>query len=88
MKRKILLCAVVLIIMLAAKYALGQDTSKTQWDPITVCRFGSSWELDPDIGLPMLWAPIAGIGFAVVRMFSDRLSGQRFQLLRISLPPK
>ncbi len=88
MKRKLLLCAVVLIIMLAAKYALGQDTSEAAWDPITECSFGSGWGPEPDLWIPMLLAPIVGIGFALVRMLSQRLSGPRLQPLRISLPPK
>ncbi len=88
MKRKLLLFAVILVIMLAAKYALGQNLSEGDRNFVSLFDFGSSSELDWDIGLPMLLAPIAGLGFALVRMFAQRLSGPQLQPLRISLPPK
>jgi hypothetical protein len=86
MKRKLLLFALILVVMLAVKYALGQNPSGS--DPVSVFDFGSGSELDWDIGIPMLLAPIAGLACALLRMLVQRLSGPQLQPLRISLPPK
>ena len=77
MKRKILLFVAVLILMLAVKYALGQDgLAGTDWAP------GTSDPTD-DILSIMLLAPLAGVGCAIVRALSHRLSRPVLEPLRL-----
>jgi hypothetical protein len=68
MKRKILLFLAVLLVMLLAKYALGQEVpGGNEWAP------GVS---DPtnDVLSLMLLAPFAGAGFAIVRARLQRFA--------------
>jgi hypothetical protein len=63
-----LLFVAVLLVMLLVKYALGQDgAGKTEW------AAGTSDPTDDILSL-MAVAPLAGVGFAVIRALSQRIS--------------
>jgi hypothetical protein len=77
MKRKILLFVAVLIVMLLVKYALGQEgPTGIEWAP------GTSDPTDDILEL-MAIAPLAGVGFAIIRALSKRISRPVLEPLRL-----
>jgi hypothetical protein len=77
MKRKILLFVAVLIVMLLVKYALGQEgPARIEWAP------GVSDPMDDILSL-LLLAPVAGVGFAIIRAWSQRVSRPVLEPLRL-----
>jgi hypothetical protein len=81
MKRKLLLFAGVLILMLAVKYAAGQaDPGQIGWDD------GAYWTgpISDDLQNFMLLAPLAGAGYGVIRILAQRSARPLLEPLRLN----
>ena len=82
MKRKLLLFAGVLILMLAVKYAAAQDDGQVGWD-ISEDSYLSGLVSDDLEGF-MLLAPLAGAGCGLIRILARRSARPLLEPLRLN----
>ncbi len=83
MKRKLLLFAGVLILLLAVKYAAGQnDSSQIGWNVSEDLSLNGS--ISDDLEGFMLLAPLAGAGCGLIRILARRSARPLLEPLRLS----
>lgn len=82
MKRKLLLFAGVLILMLVVKYAAAQDDGQVGWDLSEDSYLSGS--INDDLAGFMLLAPFAGAGCGLIRILTRRSARPLLELLRLN----
>jgi len=82
MKRKLLLFAGVLILMLVVKYETAQDDGQVGWNLSEDSYLNGS--ISDDLAAFMLLAPLAGAGCGLIRILAQRSARPLLEPLRLN----